>query len=186
MKGLNHMMNKAKVTAIAVDVVTKAIEDFKKETWQYVSRIMTTMETDYHPTLKYVLKEGAFPPSRAHDTDAGIDLPCMEGFVVPGKDSRLVDTGISVQLPHNTKGVLMSRSGLNCEQCITTTGLIDEGYTGSIKVRVYNHGKFPKAFKAGDRITQLVVSPVYYPVFQEVDELDESERGDSGLGSTGR
>ena len=186
MKGLNHMMNKAKVTAIAVDVVTKAIEDFKKETWQYVSRIMATMATDYHPTLKYTLDDGAYAPERAHDTDAGIDLRCMEGFVVPGHDSRLIDTGIHVQLPKFTKGELVSKSGLNCNMCITTTGLIDEGYTGSIKVRVYNHGKFPKAFKAGDKITQLVVSPVFYPAIEAADKLDESERGDSGLGSTGR
>lgn len=140
----------------------------------------------FHPVVKVTLDEGAVPPNRAHATDAGADLCCMEDFTVSPGDSVLVDTGVHVELPPNTVGMLKSKSGLNCMAAMTTTGVIDQGYTGSIKVRIYNNGIFPREFKAGDKVTQLVVMPVYYPTYIVVDEIDGGERGDSGFGSTGR
>lgn len=154
--------------------------------WREIHTVKVHQEIDWYPEVKFVLDEGAYDPYRKHSTDAGYDLACMYDFVVPRHNSVKINTGVHVQLPPHTKGVLMSRSGLICNECVTTTGLIDQGYTGPIKVRVYNHGEFDKAFKAGDRITQLVISPVLFPTFVRADELDESERGSNGLGSTGR
>lgn len=138
------------------------------------------------PTVSVTLDEGAKLPVRAHATDAGADLCCMEGFTVPAHSSVDIDTGVHVQLPRGTVGMVKSKSGLNIKACINVEGVIDEGYTGSIRLRVYNHGDYPKEFKAGDKVTQLVVMPVAYPTYVEVDEISGGERGDSGLGSTGK
>lgn len=137
------------------------------------------------PNINVTLDDGAKLPVRAHETDAGADLCCVEDVTVPAGDSVLVDTGVHIELPPHSVGMLKSKSGLNCMQAITTTGVIDEGYTGSIKVRVYNHGEYPKEFKAGDKVTQLVVVPVEYPTYEESESISGGERGDSGFGSTG-
>lgn len=159
--------------------------------WRYINVISPALRrseppTPWLPTIKVTLDEGAKLPVRAHDTDAGADLCCREGVTIAPGDSALVDTGVHVELPHGTVGMLKSKSGLNCMQAMTTTGVIDEGYTGPIKVRVYNHGAFPKEFRAGDKVTQLVVMPVAYPTYEQAEEISGGERGDAGYGSTGR
>jgi dUTP pyrophosphatase len=125
-------------------------------------------------------------PSRAHDTDAGADLKTTVPFVVPAHDSVEIGTGVHIQLPQNTCGLLVSKSGLNVRNCITSTGLIDQGYTGEIRVRIYNHGNYDYTFEAGDKVTQLCVSAVCYPTYKQVDEIRGGARGDAGYGSTGR
>ena len=138
------------------------------------------------PTIPTMLDDGAKLPVRAHDTDAGADLYCMSDVVVPAHDSVEIDTGVHVQLPAGTVGMVKSKSGLNIRACITCEGVIDEGYTGSIKLRVYNHGDYDYTFAAGDKVTQLVVMPVVYPSYVEVVTIAGGKRGDGGLGSTGK
>lgn len=149
-------------------------------------RAVKLQQWEQRPTIGVTLDDGATLPVRAHDTDAGADLCCIEDVTIEPGDSALIDTGVHVQLPAGTVGMLKSKSGLNCMAAITTTGVIDEGYSGPIKVRVYNHGAFPKEFKAGDKVTQLVVMPVIYPTYEVVDEIEGGERGASGFGSTGK
>lgn len=130
---------------------------------------------------------GAYEVSRAHKTDAGIDLKAAKGGMIPPKGSAVFDTGVHVELPKGTCGVLMSKSGLNVNYSITSTGLIDEGYTGSIKVKLYNHSSDEYWINAGDKITQLVVMPVLYEMVEVVDKIDNNtERGDKGFGSSGK
>lgn len=136
--------------------------------------------------MKIKLDKGAHCPTRAHDTDAGLDLYAKEGQVVWGHGSAIFDTGVHVQLPPGTAGLLVSKSGLNTNNGITSTGLIDEDYTGSIKVKLYNHTSVSYKVEAGDKISQLVILPVIKPPLEIVDELEETERGDNGFGSTGR
>ena len=136
--------------------------------------------------MKYTLDEGAFAPERAHSTDAGADLRTLADFTVPPYGSAVVDTGVHVELPHGTVGMIKSKSGLNVKQSIVTEGVIDEGYTGSIVCKLYNHSGERVAFQRGDKIAQLVVLPVRYVDFERVDELGETERGSNGFGSTGR
>lgn len=137
--------------------------------------------------MKITLDKGAHMPERAHDTDAGMDLRTPVDVTVPAHGSAVVDTGVHVQLPANTVGMLKSKSGLNVKHGITSEGVIDVGYTGSIKVKLYNHTSYPYAFNAGDKITQLVILPLaYVGELEQVSELDDSDRGDSGFGSTGR
>ena len=136
--------------------------------------------------MKIKLDVGARVPIRAHGTDAGYDLCTREDKVIAGGECAVFDTGVHVQLPKGTAGVLMSKSGLNVMHDITSTGLIDEGYTGSIRVKLYNHGSEPYKVSAGDKVSQLVVIPVHTPKLEVVKSLEETERGDNGFGSSGK
>ena len=132
------------------------------------------------------LDKGAYMPERAHATDAGADLRTPHDAIIPNKGSVVIDTGVHIELPPFTVGMLKSKSGLNVKHGITSEGVIDVGYTGSIRVKLYNHSDKPYELKAGDKISQLVVMPIYIPSFDLVDELEDTERGNGGFGSTGR
>lgn len=136
--------------------------------------------------MKIMLEESAYKPSRAHETDAGMDLRTPVAVTVPAHGSVVIDTKTHVELPQGCAGLIVSKSGLNVKHGLVTTGLIDEGYTGSILVRIYNHGDEDHAFSAGDKVTQLVVIPVRYEPLEIVDGIGGGERGDDGFGSTGR
>lgn len=136
--------------------------------------------------MKIKLDEGAFVPVREHTTDAGADLRSPVGAMVPASGSCVIDTGVHIQLPHGYVGMLKSKSGLNVKYGITSEGVIDEGYTGQIKVKLYNHSDEPYIVGRGDKITQLVIVPCEYVQFDLVDDLEDSERGGDGFGSTGK
>lgn len=136
--------------------------------------------------MKIKLDRGAFIPTRAHGTDAGADLRSPIDTIIPARGSRVIDTGVHIQLPRDCVGMLKSKSGLNVKHGITSEGVIDEGYIGAIKVKLYNHGDEPYTIERGDKITQLVVVPCRYLYFDLVDYLEDSERGGDGFGSTGK
>lgn len=135
--------------------------------------------------IKVLLDKGAYMPTRAHETDAGLDLYAMEGQIVPARESAKFNTGVHVQLPEFSVGFVMSKSGLNVKHGLTCEGVVDEGYTGSIVVKLYNNSGYDYEVKAGDKIGQLVVAPVFYLEPEQVVRLEETERGDKGFGSTG-
>lgn len=138
--------------------------------------------------MKVMLDESVreFVPARAHSTDAGIDLFAAEDVFIPARGSAVIHTGTHVQLPPNAAGVLISKSGLNVKHGITSTGLIDEGYTGEILVKLYNNSYVPYEVKRGNKVTQLMVVPVLYEPVEVVESFDgNTERGDNGFGSTG-
>lgn len=136
--------------------------------------------------MRVTLDELAYMPIRAHSTDAGLDIRSPDTVYIPAGSSRVIDTGVHVELPKGTAGLLVSKSGLNVKNGITSTGLIDEGYTGSIKVKLYNHSTVPYKVIRGDKISQLVIVPVLYEDVEIVDALEETERGEKGFGSTGK
>ena len=136
--------------------------------------------------MRIMLEESAYKPSRAHDTDAGMDLRTPVAVTVPAHGSVVIDTKTHVELPQGCAGLIVSKSGLSVKHGITSTGLVDEGFTGSIIVRLYNHSDTDYAFAAGDKVTQLVVIPVCYEPVEIVDSISGGERGDSGFGSTGK
>ena len=137
--------------------------------------------------MKIKLDPGAYMPERAHKTDAGLDLRCRE-TVISWPDSPVVfDTGVHIELPPGYYGKIESKSGLNTKNSIVSCGgVIDEGYTGSIVVKLYNFGTQSHLFREGDKIAQLVIQPYLAPPMELVEELEETERGDGGFGSTGR
>lgn len=136
--------------------------------------------------MKIKLDAGAKMPTRAHETDAGLDIYARESQVVPAKESAVFDTGVHIELPAGTVGMLKSKSGLNVKHGITSEGVIDVGYTGSICVKLYNHSGYDYEVNAGDKISQLVILPIVTPPLELVDELETTERGAGGFGSTGR
>ena len=136
--------------------------------------------------MRIKVEDGGYVPSRAHNTDAGMDLRTPVAVTVPAHDSVVVDTKTHVELPQGCGGLIVSKSGLNVKHGITSTGLIDEGYTGTILVRLYNHSDEDYSFNEGDKVTQLVVIPVRYEPVEIVPEISGGERGDNGYGSTGR
>lgn len=136
--------------------------------------------------MKVMLDKGAFAPERAHVTDAGMDLRSPVDAFVPMDGAVIIDTGVHVELPRGTVGMLKSKSGLNVKSGIVSEGVIDVGYTGSIMVKLYNHGGAGYHVRRGDKITQLVVLPCMFQDVELVDGLADTERGDRGFGSTGR
>ena len=126
-------------------------------------------------------------PKRAHPTDAGLDLRSRWSMLVPAHDSAEFDTGVHIELPSGWYGKIESKSGLNINHGIVSCGgVIDEEYTGSIMVKLYNLSDFDYIVEAGDKIAQLVIMPYLAPELDLVDKLDETDRGDDGFGSTGR
>lgn len=153
--------------------------------------------------LKVMLDPGAKMPTRAHEADAGLDLYAPEDVKVPGcvwvantamkasvgavkVGTAVIDTGVHVEIPVGYVGMVKSKSGLNINENITSEGVIDSGYTGSIRVKLYNHGANVVEIKKGQKISQLVILPIITPVPVVVDSLDETERGNGGFGSTGK
>lgn len=136
--------------------------------------------------IKVKLDPGAKLPTRAHSTDAGLDLYSMEDAVIKPGESRTFDTGVHMEIPVGFVGMLKSKSGLNVKNGITNEGVIDVGYTGSIAVKLYNHGKFPVYIQKEQKISQLVILPIITPEPILVDKLDDTDRGCGGFGSTGK
>lgn len=137
--------------------------------------------------MLFKLDEGAFPPEKAHKQDAGFDVRARESKVVRAHNGAVFHTGVHVQLPQGTAGLLVSKSGLNVRHDITSTGLIDEGYTGEIVVKLDNSSDKDYFVNAGDKISQLVVFPVWYdPIIEIVDEINGGDRGNNGFGSSGK
>lgn len=134
--------------------------------------------------MRIKVAAGAFMPERAHATDAGLDLksPC-DKWIHPGEHA-MIDTGVSVAIPDGYVGLLLSKSGL-MSKGLTSRGVIDSSYRGNIKVVLYNHGSDGYVVHRGDKVTQMVLLPIITPELEVVDELDETERGDGGFGSTG-
>lgn len=136
--------------------------------------------------MKIMLDEGARMPTRAHEMDAGLDLYAREDAIIEAKDYCTFDTGVHVEIPEGYVGFLKSKSGLNVKHSITSEGVIDAGYTGSIVVKLYNNGGWEYRVKAGDKISQLVILPYASVPLELVDSLDDTDRGDNGFGSSGR
>jgi dUTP pyrophosphatase len=136
--------------------------------------------------VRIKLDEGAYMPERAHATDAGADIRTPEGFVLPAHGSAIVHTGVHIETPPTHATMIKSKSGLNVNHDITSEGVVDEGFSGEIIVKLYNHGPNPHIFERGDKITQIVIVKVMYAHFEEADEILAGERGSNGYGSTGR
>jgi dUTP pyrophosphatase len=137
------------------------------------------------------LADGATIPTYAKPGDAGLDLVACEGLTLaPGGGRGLVPTGIAIAIPEGYAGFVQPRSGLALRHgvtCLNTPGLIDSGYRGELKVLLVNTDPVePFEVVPGERIAQLVIQRVEHVVLSEVDELEDSARGDGGFGHTGR
>ena len=128
-------------------------------------------------------------PAQAHPGDAGFDLVTSEDVVLEPGERRVVPTGIAVAIPPGFAGLVLPRSGHAARHgvgVVNAPGLIDSGYRGEIKAILINHGADSVAFSRGDRIAQLLITPVPTVQLIEVADLDDTARGAAGFGSSGR
>ena len=132
------------------------------------------------------LKEGVVLPRYAHVGDAGMDLFSCEGCVVKVGERRLVSSGIAMELPEGYFASIRGKSGLAYKKGICILGgVVEFGYRGEYGVIILNTSSEDFEVKAGDKIAQVVIAPVATAEVEEVEELNESVRGESGFGSTG-
>ena len=136
--------------------------------------------------MRVKLTPGAKAPTRAHSTDAGLDLYAMHGGLVRAGRTATFHTGVHVELPHETAGVLLPKSGLMTKHDILTFGIVDQGYDGEIMVHMFNFGANDYEVEAGQKISQMLTVCVKYEPVEVVDEISGGERGTNGFGSTGR
>ena len=136
------------------------------------------------------LSENAIIPTKGTPDSAGADLYALcdgEIVIAPGK-TVLVGTGLAMELPRDTVGLIYARSGIASKRGLAPAnkvGVIDNDYRGEVKVALHNHSNEPQKIENGERIAQLVVMPYYSAFFSEVEELTETERAEGGFGSTG-
>jgi dUTP pyrophosphatase len=136
------------------------------------------------------LADGATLPTRAHAGDAGLDLYAQEAAHIGPGERWSVGTGVAVEIPPGHAGLVLPRSGIARDHgiaLVNSPGLIDAGYRGELRVLLLNTDP-AETFRvaAGDRIAQLVISPIVLAEPVETPELAESARGDGGFGSSGR
>ena len=137
------------------------------------------------------LRQKAILPTFGSPESAGADLyACLEApvEVSPGQ-TVFIPTGLAMALPTGYVGLVYARSGLACKQDLAPAnkvGVIDSDYRGEFLVALHNHGGETRTVSHGDRIAQLVVTPVLRPRYVQVDTLDETQRGEGGFGSTGK
>lgn len=134
--------------------------------------------------IQIALDEGAIMPTRAHELDAGFDLYARETARV--YMHYVFDTGVHIQIPQGYAGIIKSRSGLNIDKGLQGEGVVDAGYTGSIRVKLYNNSSTPYTVHEGDRIAQILIVPVATPELVQVDKIQGGDRGSRGFGSSGK
>lgn len=140
-------------------------------------------------TIKAVIDDHGSVPAYSRDGDAAVDLRVSESCYIKAGAVRLVDTGVRVAIPNGYVGLVCPRSGMACKHEVTVInapGVIDPNYRGSIKVGLVNHNSVGFDIREGDRIAQLLIVPVPRVTFEQVEELDDTERGADGFGSSGR
>lgn len=140
--------------------------------------------------IKFVAQEGAIIPEYKTSGAAGADVCAFlsEPVAIKSGEFAMIPTGLSFAIPEGYEIQVRPRSGLAAKNGVTvlnTPGTIDSDYRGEVKVILINHGKDAFTVNNGDRIAQLIVAPVTQGVFEKTDELDSTERGEGGFGSTG-
>ena len=137
------------------------------------------------------LRPGAQLPTYGTAQAAGADLyACLDApmTIAPG-ETQFIPTGIALEVPQGCAGLVYARSGLACKRGLAPAnkvGVIDSDYRGEICVVLYNHGPQAQTISHGERIAQLVITPVLTPAYEPVQELSETGRGEGGFGSTGK
>lgn len=142
---------------------------------------------DRFETIRIMLDDGAFLPLHAHPLDAGYDLRTPIDVTIEPGGSAVIDIGVHFEIPAGWFGNLASKSGLNVNHGIVSLGgIIDSGYTGSVVAKVYNFGKEPYTFRRGEKVVQIIFQPCATPDIVIASSFKNTERGNSGFGSTGR
>ena len=138
-----------------------------------------------------IMREGARLPAYGSAEAAGADLhACLEApmTIEPGQ-TVFVPTGIALEVPKHCAGLVYARSGLACKRGLAPAnkvGVIDSDYRGEIFVVLFNHGSDAQTIENGERIAQLIITPVLQPAYEMAENLSDTGRGEGGFGSTGK
>ncbi|XP_051172691.1 deoxyuridine 5'-triphosphate nucleotidohydrolase [Leptopilina boulardi] len=137
--------------------------------------------------LKFAkLSDKAFTPVKGNAYAAGYDLKSAYEYVIPAKGKELVKTDLQIAVPEGTYGRVAPRSGLAWKNHVDVgAGVIDQDYRGNVGVVIFNHGDQELKVQPGDRVAQLICEKIEYPILEELNSLDNTERGEGGFGSTG-
>ncbi len=136
-----------------------------------------------------LLNEKATIPTRGTDGSAGLDLYSCKDVTIAPHTTKMIPTGIAVKIPGGFFGGIYARSGLATNEGLrpaNCTGVVDADYVGEVVVALHNDSRVSRWVGAGDRIAQLIIQPYEKVSLEVVDELDETDRGDGGFGSTGK
>ena len=133
-----------------------------------------------------LLHSSAKAPTKSHVNDAGWDLYSSEGVSIPAGATVLVSTGISIAVPKEHVALIWDRSSMGVKGVHRHAGVIDSGYRGEVKVCLHNTTKHPYHIERGDRIAQMLIQEAPNFIQHVVRELDSTDRGDEGFGSTGK
>lgn len=137
--------------------------------------------------IDYYLDTGAYLPEKAHNADAGFDIRTPAPLCIPAHGSGQVDTGVHLIVPKGYCGKIESKSGLSMKHNLECgAGVVDSGYSGSIVVKLYNHGSERYWFDAGDKIAQIIIEQTPNVSLHRITRLPQTERGSNGFGSSGR
>ncbi|EPS71214.1 hypothetical protein M569_03547, partial [Genlisea aurea] len=132
------------------------------------------------------LSDKAILPSRGSQLSAGYDLSSATDMTVPARGKSLIPTDLSIAIPEGTYARVAPRSGLALKHSIDVgAGVVDADYRGPLGVILFNHSDSDFQVKAGDRIAQMIIEKIVTPEVTEVDDLDDTDRGAAGFGSTG-
>ena len=138
-----------------------------------------------------LLREGAKLPTYGSAEAAGADLyACLESDVTirPGQ-TAFIPTGFAMAVPRGCAGLIYARSGMACKRDLAPAnkvGVIDSDYRGEIIVALHNHGREDRTVQHGERIAQMIITPVLTPAYEVADDLSDTGRGQGGFGSTGK
>lgn len=137
------------------------------------------------------LRSNAILPTYGSAAAAGADLyACLdEAVTIEAGETMFIPTGIAMEIPEGCAGLVYARSSLGAKRGLAPAnkvGVIDSDYRGEISVVLHNHGKVSQTVQPGERIAQLVITPVLTPIYEEAEELTDTSRGSGGFGSTGK
>ncbi|MDO5153278.1 MAG: dUTP diphosphatase [Eubacteriales bacterium] len=144
-----------------------------------------------NPIRVKLLRQGAKLPTYGSAGAAGADLYACLGepvTILPG-ETVFLPTGIALEVPQGCAGLVYARSGMACKRGLAPAnkvGVVDSDYRGEINVVLYNHGSVPQTIENGERIAQLLITPVLTPDYRAAEELSDTARSGGGFGSTGK
>ena len=176
------------LNSLSALVCAETEQTVEKQTMQMSIEIINQLLKEYDgerfEKMKIVVYRDGIIPTRAHPTDAGLDLYTPVDFVIPAQGRAVIDTLCAMEIPEGYVGLITSKSGLMAKG-ITSRGTVDAHYRGHIRAVLFNHSDVDYEIHRGEKITQIVLLPIITPELEIVTELSQTDRGVGGFGSTG-
>lgn len=184
--GVTKITHNTEVEIVLIFLSLVIVKALKVEVTINKCKLNMNKTTSTSSVLKFVkLSENAYTPTKGSTRAAGYDLKSAYDYIIPANGKAVVKTDIQIRVPEGTYGRIAPRSGLAAKHHLDVgAGVVDEDYTGNVRVVLFNHGAEEFKIAKGDRIAQLICEKIRYPVLEECVSIEETERGPCGFGST--